>query len=138
MAFEQYISRVLIESKLLTVKQLDELMREKGEEGDKRIEQMAIDKGYITQDDLKVILKTKFNVEYVQVDTLKIDRELVHLVPEEFARKNVIVPYFDNGDILRVAMADPFNPRIQQDLTIITKRKIVADMASSQIGRAHV
>ena len=132
MAFEQYISRVLIESKLITVKQLDELMREKGEEGEKRIEQMAIDKGYITHDDLKVILRTKFNIEYVQVDTFKIDRELVHLVPEEFARKNVVVPYSDDGEVLRVAMADPFNPRIQQDLTIITKRKIVADMASSQ------
>lgn len=131
MAFEQYISRVLIESKLITVKQLDELMREKGEEGDKRIEQMAIDKGYITQDNLKVILKSKFNVDYVQVDTLKIDRELVHLVPEEFARKNVVVPYSDDGEVLHVAMADPFNPRIQQDLTIITKRKIVADMSSA-------
>ena len=36
MAFEQYISRVLLESKLLTVKQLEELTREKGEDN-KRI-----------------------------------------------------------------------------------------------------
>ncbi|MBR5272700.1 MAG: type II/IV secretion system protein [Clostridia bacterium] len=131
MAFEQYISRALIESKLLTVKQIDELVRERGEEGTKRLEQMAIDKGYITQEDLAVVLKSKFNVEYVQVDTFKIDRDLVHLVPEEFSRKNTLVPYSDDGTTLRVAMEDPFNPRVVQDLNIITKRKIIADMASA-------
>ena len=131
MAFEQYISRVLLESKLLTVQQLNELALEKGDDDSKRIEQLAIEKGYITRADLKTILKTKFDIDYVEVDTLKLDHELVNLVPEEVARRHNLVPYSDNAGVLRVAMENPFNPNVAQDLTIITKRRVVIDMASA-------
>ncbi|MDD5628669.1 MAG: ATPase, T2SS/T4P/T4SS family [Elusimicrobia bacterium] len=64
------------------------------------------------------------------------DQGLDKLVPEDFARKNLTVPLFREGNILAVAFADPENLGVAEVLQMTTKLQIEPFVAArSQILR---
>jgi len=84
--------------------------------------------GAISDEDLAIALSKQLGVAYVsRANGLLIpmlDQELNKLVPEDFARRHSVLPIQLAGDTLRVAMIDPTDIVLLDNLNRITARSI--------------
>ncbi|MCL6466132.1 MAG: GspE/PulE family protein [candidate division WOR-3 bacterium] len=53
------------------------------------------------------VLEQRYGVPFIDLTTFKLDSEVLQLFPEEFLRKNKLIPLFRSGNTLAVAMVDP-------------------------------
>lgn len=74
----------------------------------------------ITKEQLGKALANQFNIQYVSLANMEIDKSLFTLLPEPFMRENQVLPIAKEGGRLVVAMVDPRNRRVHDEITFIT------------------
>jgi len=85
-----------------------------------RLGQIVLRLGYITQAQLNEALALQVGIEKVDLTNVSIGAELIALVPAELVSKYNILPLrYDDGR-LAVAMTDPFQPQVIEDLRLVT------------------
>lgn len=89
-----------------------------------------ITKRILTEEQLGQVLAKAMEVPFVSLSKLNIERNVFSLVPPRIIRKNKIVAYAREGDILKVAMADPRAKNIVEMLSKKTGLKIVVAYAT--------
>ncbi|MCL2622206.1 MAG: Flp pilus assembly complex ATPase component TadA [Planctomycetaceae bacterium] len=63
--------------------------------------------GYATSEDIARALATEYNKEYVDLTDVMIRPAVVEQIAESLARENTIMPYDEDGDVLRIVVCDP-------------------------------
>lgn len=114
---------ILMENHLINQKQLDESLRIQMEEK-KRLGEVLINKGYVTELDMLNVLQEQLNIKYVKIADMEVDPAIPNLITEKIARRYELIPIALNGDILTVAMVDPINFFAREDITLITGYQI--------------
>ena len=93
--------------------------------------------GYISEERLRVALCRQLHIRFFSLDTIILDPTLRTLVSEKFATKHRTVPVSRIGNLLVLAMDDPTQTRLVDDLQGSTGLKIeVITSTSAQITRA--
>ena len=93
--------------------------------------------GYISEERLRVALCRQLHIRFFTLDTIILDPTLRTLVSEKFATKHRTVPVSRIGNLLVLAMDDPTQTRLVDDLQGSTGLKIeVITSTSAQITRA--
>jgi type IV pilus assembly protein PilB len=86
----------------------------------RQLGQILIDLGYITQAQLIEALALQVGIERVDLDSLSVGSDVIGLVPAELVSKHHILPLKRENGRLAVAMIDPFQPQIMEDLRFVT------------------
>jgi type IV pilus assembly protein PilB len=86
----------------------------------RRLGQILIDLGYITQAQLNEALAVQVGIEKVDPSGLSIGIEIIGLVPADLVSKYNILPLWRENGRLAVAMTDPFQPQVLEDLRLVT------------------
>jgi len=103
----------------------------------RRLGQILLELGYVTQPQLNEALALQVGIEKVDLSDVSIGVEIVALVPAELVSKYNILPlWFEkrstaedaeknqssstDNQLLAVAMTDPFQPRVIEDLRLVT------------------
>ena len=125
----QKLGEMLIHYKIITPEQLKEGLKiQKNKE--KRIGEILIDLGRVTQDEINWILGKQLNLPYVQVNVGNIDIQLSKNFSECTLRKFKIVPMMELDDEMIIAMADPTDEEAIEMIKKVTKRKLKFVLAS--------
>jgi type IV pilus assembly protein PilB len=132
------LADLLVEEKLITSKQLDEAL-EVQKTGGEKLGSVLIEKGFIPEEKLLQFLAEKTGVSYVSLaDIGEISEDAVAAVPENIARNKVLMPFNKTKERLTIAIADPLNVLILDDLKMLTGCEVVACLASEhEIVAAH-
>jgi len=107
----------------------------------REIQGRAIDRGVSVEEELLVtsnvpeieIIKfnsKKLNVPYVELDESEPSPEIVLLVPQEYAQRNKVFPFGIDGGWLKLAMADPKNTVLFDEVKALTGRNVKPFIAS--------
>lgn len=86
----------------------------------RRLGQILLDLGYITQAQLNEALAHQAGIDKVDLTNLSISGDIVGLVPAELVSKYNIMPLSQDNGRLKVAMTDPFQPQVIEDLRLVT------------------
>ena len=125
----QKLGEILIHYKIITPEQLEEGLKiQKNRE--KRIGEILIDLGRVTQDEINWVLGKQLNLPYVQVNIGNIDIQLSKNISEDTLRKFKAIPIMELNDELVIAMADPTDEEAIEVIKEITKRKLKYVLAS--------
>ncbi len=116
-------SDYLIERGLLTQADLDKALTTHKKRGGSLVETL-IKLGYIKEDQVIDILSSFLSIPPVRIRHLNIPKEILALVPEHLAREHLVVPIGKIGNTITMAMADPLNVLVIDDLKKITKCEI--------------
>jgi len=112
----KYIGQSLVEKGIITEEQLERALAEQQTSG-KPLGRILIDFGYITEEDIFKLLGKKTSPEHIP-DLL--DREIpggvIEKVPPSVVQIYKIIPVSLDGNVLTIAMADPSNIQILDDL----------------------
>jgi type IV pilus assembly protein PilB len=111
---------MLIESEFITEEQWKQVL-DQYKSTHKSIESIILDLKLISADQLGELLEFYYNVPYVKLDEFIISMDAVHLVPENVARQNALVPMNLKGKELTVAMADPNDILALDTLSLLHK-----------------
>jgi type IV pilus assembly protein PilB len=103
---------------------------------------VLVKQGAMNEDRLTQVLSVHLDAPIADLRDGAIDAEVASSVPEDFARRNVILPLRrDNGHLV-VALSDPSNLPLLNDLRLITGMPIAAYIASpsdilANLSRVH-
>jgi len=125
----QKLGEMLIYYKIITPEQLEEGLKiQKNME--KRIGEILIDLGRVTQDEINWVLGKQLNLPYVQVNADNIDIQLSKNISEDILKKFKVIPIMELNDELVVAMADPTDEEAIKMIKEITKKNLKFVLAS--------
>ena len=113
------LGQLLIASQIITEGQLKEAVNLQRKEGG-RLGTNLIKLGYVTEEKLVAFLSKQWGVPAVNLADYKIDLSVLRLIPYEIARKYLIVPVARVGATLTIAMADPSNVFVIDDVKFMT------------------
>ncbi len=117
------IGDLLIREGMITREQLEKALQEQKQSGT-RIGYNLVKLGFIQELDLTKVIAKQFKMPAVNLAGFEIDPKIAKLVPGDVAIKNLVVPLKRDGRTLTVAMADPTNLGVLDDLKFITRYDI--------------
>ncbi len=117
------IGDLLVEHKLISEGQLSAALADQKTTG-RKLGQVLIDNGYISEDKFLDFLSRQLDVPYVDLKQYRYQQEVVHLLPETLARRYRAIVLADRKNSLLVGMADPSDIFAYDDIHKILKRPI--------------
>jgi type IV pilus assembly protein PilB len=86
----------------------------------RRLGEILVELGYISQAQLSEALALQVGIEKVDLTETLIKPEVISLVPAELVSKYNIMPLWHEDGRLAVAMTDPFQPQVFEDLRLVS------------------
>lgn len=127
--FRKRIGELLVESGAITHEQLKTAL-EKQKTSGQRIGQVLISLGMISEEKLIQITAQKLDIPLISLTDMVIDHEVALAIPAEMARKHLMIPIFNLGKTLTVAVYDPLDFIALDELAYHTKMEIKRVVAS--------
>ncbi|MBI2124619.1 hypothetical protein HYT92_02395 [Candidatus Pacearchaeota archaeon] len=119
------IGELLIEKGRLTSSQLEEALKKQREAGPHRkIGEILAELGYAEDADVAEALSLQLNIPYVKLEKQVFNPEIVSLISEEFARSHELIALSKQDDTLTIAMSNPENVPVIDDLRLMTGCRI--------------
>jgi len=117
------IGEVLLREGLISREQLATAQREQ-KQGGGSVNYQLVKLGYISELELTKMLARQYRMPAVDLSKFEVDPRIAKLIPIELATKNLVLPLKRDGRTLTVAVADPTNLGLIEDLKFITRYDI--------------
>ncbi|MDY0040201.1 MAG: ATPase, T2SS/T4P/T4SS family, partial [Desulforhabdus sp.] len=122
------IGELLMDEGLINPEQLKRALEEQQHTGE-RIGLILVKLGFITEDDLVEAIARQFNVPAVNPAQLAIPKEVLNLIPLNVVQKYHAIPFGLMGNTLNVALADPGDLFVIEDVRFLTRKTIQIHVA---------
>ncbi len=122
------IGELLIDEGLIKAEQLKRALEEQQQTGE-RIGFILVKLGFITEDDLVEVIARQFHVPAVNPSQLSISKEVLGLIPLNIVQKYHVIPFGLMGNTLNIALADPGDLFLIEDVRFLTRKAILAHVA---------
>ena len=113
----------LLNEGLITPQQLEKALEEQKKIKEK-LGETLIKLGYVSHDDLLPILANHIGVQCLRIDYAELEDKLAELLPEDFLRKNIVYPIKKENNKLVIAMANPTNVFLIDEIQMRVKQTI--------------
>src|SRR6195256_4097618 len=114
---------LLVRDGLITRDQLEKALQEQKQSGT-RVGYNLVKLGFIQETELTKALARQYKMPAVDLSRFEVDPRVAKLIPADLAIKHLVLPLKRDGRTLTVAMADPTNLGVLDDLKFITRYDI--------------
>ncbi|MFP4472351.1 MAG: GspE/PulE family protein [Candidatus Omnitrophota bacterium] len=118
------LQQILIRDKILSEEGLKKALAEQKKSGGE-LSRILVDMKFVQEDDLTHALSEGLGMPPIDISRLKITPDVLRLIPREVAEKNRIMPVSKIGENLTIAMADPLNIFVVDNLKMLTGLNII-------------
>ena len=98
--------KLLSENKLINTKALDKA-KLAADKNKQNLEQYLVDNGLVSDKDFLSLYSQVYQTPIVNIKGAKINKNILHLIPEPLARNHKVVAFDRTGETLKIAMVDP-------------------------------
>jgi type IV pilus assembly protein PilB len=131
------IGELLVKEGLITREALDKALTEQKSSG-YRVGYNLVKLGFINEVELTRMLARQFRMPAVDLSNFEVDPKIAKLIPAELAQRHLVLPLKREGRTLTVAMADPSDLGVIDDLKFITRYDIFPVIAGEYTLRNSV
>jgi len=128
-AQRENIGAILVREGLVTDDDLQAARGIQAETGE-ALTRVLVDERIIDEAKLVRVLAEHMGIEYVNLADVTVDPTAALLIPETLARRYSVIPYGFDGDALLIAMADPSNVLVVDDIRAITGMQVVSRIST--------
>ncbi|MES2177635.1 MAG: ATPase, T2SS/T4P/T4SS family [Gemmatimonadota bacterium] len=122
-ASSERLGDLLVREGLITREQLEKALQEQRQSGT-RVGYNLVKLGFIPETELTKMLARQYKMPAVDLSKFEVDPRIAKLIPGDLAIKHLVLPLKRDGRTLTVAMADPTNLGVLDDLKFITRYDI--------------
>ncbi len=113
----------LVKSRVITSEQLAIALNEQKQLG-LRLGETLMKLNYITEDALRRALSAQLSIPFVDLNAYALDGRLAKLINRNYAKKHLVVPVCMSGDTITLAMEDPTDTAIVEEIRSFTGCKV--------------
>ncbi|MBI4375210.1 MAG: Flp pilus assembly complex ATPase component TadA, partial [Elusimicrobia bacterium] len=117
------VIEVVTERKLLSPEQIKQA-EEEARKSNKVFQQAVLDLNLLGKSQLLKCLSEEWQVKAVDLNQMDVDEETAKIIPEAVARRHFAIPFAKEESVLFVAMADPRDFFVSEDLQLRTGLEI--------------
>ena len=114
------LGEMLLTENLLTREQLSQALAEQKTSGH-RLGYILVKMGALAEVEVTKVLARQHRMPAVDLSRFEVDPKILKLIPSDVAKKHCVLPLKREGRTLTVAMADPTDHGLLQDLKFITR-----------------
>ena len=114
------LGELLVERNVITPDQLQLALTAQQSKGG-LLGQILVSLGFATEEAVAQAVTAQYGFPYLPLKSYAIDPELLRMIPENVARQYCLVPVDHIGDTLTIAMADPLDPRVLEDIEMLSR-----------------
>ena len=120
---------ILVESGFLNATELAEVLSVQKETG-KRLGEVIVESGLMSEFDILRAVSSQYNYPIIDLSGIDVDPKATALLTQRFCEDNVVFPIGFDGDNLVVAIDDPMNITIEDELQFQTGYQISLMLAT--------
>jgi type IV pilus assembly protein PilB len=128
---------ILMQEGLITRDQLKQGLAEQRTSGH-RLGYELVRLGLVQEVEVTRLLARQFRMPAVDLSRFEVDPKIIKLIPAELAQKHCVLPLKREGRTLTIAMADPLDQGLLQDLKFITRFDLFPVIAGEYTLRALI
>jgi type IV pilus assembly protein PilB len=117
------IGDLLVREGIITREQLARALDEQKQSGT-RVGYNLVKLGFIQENELTKMLARQYKMPAIDLARFEVDPKIAKMIPSDLATKNLVIPLKRDGRTLTIAMADPTNLGVLDDLKFITRYDI--------------
>jgi type IV pilus assembly protein PilB len=121
---ERKLGDLLVKEKVISGDDLTNALERQRSDGGS-LGRVLQDMGLASEWEMAAVLGKQLNVPFITLAHYDIDPEVLKSIPRDIAKKYKIVPVDRTGDTLTIALSDPSNIYVIDDLRVLTKSQIV-------------
>ena len=130
---DRALARALVERKLLTLQQAKSALSDlQNGESSKALDEYLIESKMVTEEALLEVKASLWNVPFIDLKNYEVDPEVLEIIPSKMARKYNFFPLFRIDGTLLIAMTDPKNVKIIDEVTQVTQLEISPALSSKE------
>ena len=125
---------LLVQSHLIDKQRLSEIQQKVGKNNPKMLS-VLLDQGLISESEMVDFLSNQYGYQVIEIEKFDISKEVINLIPKKICEKFNVIPISRLGDTLVVAVSNPSDQTIKEQLLFISGCKIefvLAELSSIQ------
>ncbi len=123
-ANKKMLGKILLKQKLVSKDELDSLLEKQKEEPSRRLASTALDSGAVSSTDLLKALSEQHGLPAIDLVQVVVPLANLDLIPNDIAVRHLILPILVRDDRIFLAMADPTDRRVIDEIEFVTGRRI--------------
>ncbi|MGB8227095.1 MAG: ATPase, T2SS/T4P/T4SS family [Sedimentisphaerales bacterium] len=127
------LGEILQQRGIVTAEQINEaISRQSGSGHQKLLGELLIEKGYCSENDIASALAEAYGVPYAQISPKICDPNIIEILPRDFLEEHCILPLFRVGDCLTVAVNEPSNVFLIEEIERLSGCSVQVVCATSK------
>lgn len=126
------LGELLVKEKLITQQSLESALAKQGFDRKKAVGEILVEMGVVDETTVNYILVKKLGIPFVEIKKYSVDINAVMLVPVSFANRYTIMPLLFKDNTLIIAMENPMNWQLLNELRFLTNLNVLPAMSSKQ------
>jgi type IV pilus assembly protein PilB len=131
---EKLLKEILVDSNLVSEKDFN-LAKKEAVEKNLNLEDLLIEKGLISDEELGQLMADKIGFPFVNLRKIKLNSEILEIVPEIVAEKKGIIVFDKTKEGLKVAMENPEDLEIREFIERKTGEKVIPYFTTRRMVR---
>ena len=123
------LGQLLVRNNLITDDELQKAVEEQKNSGG-RLGQELTKLGFLSETEITEFISSQYNVPSINLKEYEIDSDVLKYVNSSIAKKNILIPVSRSGSNLVIAMSDPSNMQVIEDVRFVTGFNIDVVVAS--------
>jgi len=127
------LGQLLLARGIVTPEQIEKALTEQKEKGHhKLLGELLVEMNYCTENQIASALAEAYSVPYAQVSPKVCDAKTLEILPREFLEEHTILPLFKVYDVLTVAVSEPTNVFLMDEIERISGCKVQVVCATTK------
>jgi type IV pilus assembly protein PilB len=121
---ERKLGQMLVDDQIISADDLESALEQSVSSG-VSLGRVLIEMGMASEWEMAAALGKQLNVPFITLSHYEIDSEVLKSIPEDIVRKYRIVPVDRTGDTLTIALSDPSNIYVLDEIRLLTQCQII-------------
>ena len=128
---QDMLGSLLIDQGVITKAQLDEALEERERTG-QPVGHILVEFSFATEEQILSLLAEHLDMDVVDLSKIKIPQELLDKVGSSIARAYGVIPVSEDDTSITVALSDPLNPTVLDDLHFMLETNVRGAICNSK------
>jgi len=128
---QEFLGSLLVELGVITAVQLNDAVEERERTG-KPLGHILVEFGFVGEKDMLNVIADHLGMEVVALKGKEIPEEVLKTLDAPIARAYGIIPVAEDDGVVTVALSDPLNPTILDDLRFMLEKNVRGAIADKQ------
>jgi len=127
------LGQLLLDRGIVTADQIEKVLAEQKEHGHRKLMgELFVEMGFCTENQIAAALAEGYGVPYAQVSPKLCDPKALEILPREFLEEHIVLPLFKVRDVLTVAVNEPTNVFLVDEIEHLTGCRIQVVCATTR------